>query len=230
MILIMASAVLCSCDTGTAVSVSTGTSFVSPVETEVAQPTAAPPTPTPYIPIISPDKIGIYIPSEDGTSSRKYITEFKSERVAKKDIDCFEVFATDLPVVKGNSFKNMWKSLWDNFDEKTGSKIGFMLDFQLADGTVVSETILKPSDASGFYDFLEVYIYDDINQDGGWYTHLDDEDITEQTIMSSIKLTSGKRIDEVGDIKPSAFIYNDDDNFDKNGKYIGMVISTVVIY
>jgi len=225
---------LCACGTEQlSYDESTGNSMM-PTESSLIAESVTPsivlsPTPAPYVPDIFPDIVGIYIPKSDGTSARQKITEFKAERVAGTDIDCFEVFASDSQVIEGGSFAKMWQNVWDSHGDYPDAKIGFKIEFDLASGELISEQILKPSDSAEFFDYLEVYIYDDINQDGGWYTHLDDEDITEQTIMSSIKLTSGKRIDEVGDIKLSAFIYDNTDNFNSDGKYLGNVISMVKI-
>jgi hypothetical protein len=51
----------------------------------------------------------------------------------------------------------------------------------------------------------------------------------EETIITSIKLTSGSKIAQVGDITLTAFIYNGDDCFDADGNYIGLVSETIVI-
>jgi hypothetical protein len=74
-------------------------------------------------------------------------------------------------------------------------------------------------------------MYDDINQPtGAWYSHLEDKDMDEDTIISSIKLTSGSKISEVGTIFLTAFIYNAEDNFDEAGNYIGLVKETIAIF
>lgn len=191
--------------------------------------TTAPPAVV-YIPEVYPDVIGLYIPAEDGTRARKLVTEFSAKRTAKKDIDCFEVFASAEGYVTGSSFSAMWQTAWAVFEDTQQAKIGFHIAFDLSDGETVSQTILKPSDSEGFYDYLEIYLYDDINQTPGVrYTHLEDSEIDEQTIISSIKLTSGSQIEQVGDIILTAFIYNGDDCFDADGNYLGLVSASVII-
>jgi hypothetical protein len=172
--------------------------------------------------------VGIYIPAENGTAARKRITEFSAKRTAKTDIDCFEVLASDAELVSGASFKSIWNESWNAHGENDGTKVGFHLTFTLSDGTEISQTIRKPGDAKYFYDFLEVYLYDDIHQTG-WYSHLEDGDMKEETMITSIKLTSGSRIGEVGDIFLTAFLYTGDDCFDEEGNYIGTVQQTVKI-
>lgn len=204
-----------------------------PTEPPTDPPTSPPTDPPtePYVPEVYPNTVGIYIPAADGTRNRKRIAEFVSKRTAKKDIDCFEIFASHDSVVSGSSFKSMWKNIWQSHGEHENARIGFYIEFQLTDGTVISQTIRKPGDVAWFYDYLEIYMYDDINQPAGaWYSHLEDKDMDEDTIISSIKLTSGSKISEVGTIFLTAFIYNAEDNFDDAGNYIGTVKETIAIF
>jgi hypothetical protein len=73
-------------------------------------------------------------------------------------------------------------------------------------------------------------MYDDVHVTPGvWYTHLEDKDMKDETVITSIKLTSGSKIKQVGDIALTAFIYNGDDCFDAEGNYIGLISETIVI-
>ena len=194
--------------------------------------TTVPPTTEtePYIPEIYPNTIGLYIPAGDGTKDRVKVTEFTGPWTAKKDIDCFEAFASKDARITGTKFVDMWKAAWDAHENGGGSKIGYILSFTLSDGSTVERMIQKPSDADSFKEYIEVYLYDDINQEPGVrYTHISDSEITENTILSSIKLTCGSKIGEVTGITLTAFIYNGEDCFDADGAYIGEVAATVVI-
>ena len=187
------------------------------------------PPPPPAAPVISPNVVGIYIPATDGTRNRVRITEFSSVRTAKTDIDCFEILASREEICAGKSFAGIWNDAWAQHENTEGPKIGFIIHFSLPGGQYVHTQILKPSDTLDFYEYLEIYLYDDIHQDGGWYTHLEDKDMTEETIISSIKLTSGSKISQVGDISLTAFLYQGDDCFDSKGEYIGEILETIVI-
>ena len=194
--------------------------------------TTVPPTTQaePYIPDISPDTVGIYIPAANGTSARQRITQFNSVRTAKKDIDCFEILATQVALAEGKNFASIWNSAWESHEATKSAKIGFHISFSLTSGETVSKQLLKPSDSASFYDYLEIYMYDDVHvAPGVWYTHLEDKGMKEETIITSIKLTSGSKIKQVGDITLTAFIYNGDDCFDAEGNYIGLVSETIVI-
>ena len=214
-----------------ATSVSTTAEAVpSQSATVPSEETEAPQTEAPQPPEITPDVVSIYIPADDGTKARVRITEFTARRTAKTDIDCFEVFASGEDRVEGSSFRAMWTQTWEAHDAPETAKIGFHIRFETSDGQVISKVILKPSDAAEFYGFLEVYLYDDVNQTPGvFYSHLEDGQMTDSTVITSIKLTSGSRIAEVGDIELTAFIYTGDECFDADGSYIGTVLSTVVI-
>lgn len=193
-------------------------------------PTTVPTTvPEVTAPAISPDTVGIYIPAADGSKARVLLTEFSAPRTAKKDIDCFEVFASNVTRLEGSSFSAIWTDTWNAHEDAQNAKIGFHISFTLTDGTQVDQTVRKPSDAKAFYEYLEVYLYDDIHTGGGWYTHLEDSNIGEQTVITSIKLTSGSKIAEVGDICLTAFIYNGEACFDASGNYIGDVLQTILI-
>lgn len=182
------------------------------------------------IPEIYPDQIGIYIPADDGTRSRKLISDFSSIRTVGKDIDCFEAIASREKVLEGASFAEIWNNSWNDYENTENAHIGFRIRMELDNGEIISKTLLKPSDADEFFEYIEVYMYDDINQTpGAWYTHLSDSDINDDTIISSIKLTAGTNVDMVGDIELTVFVYNDMSNFDELGNYLGAVSYAVEI-
>lgn len=194
------------------------------------EPTTVPTEPSPTAPEIFPNRIGIYIPAEDGSKARVRLSEFVAKRTAKEDIDCFEILATQVDRTESGAFRNIWSNAWNEEPTDPNAKIGFHISFTLASGETVSATILKPSDPKFFYDYLEIYLYDDIHQTPGvWYTHLEDQDMKAETVISSIKLTSGSKIKEVGDITLTAFIYTGEDCFDKDGNYIGNISETITI-
>lgn len=213
--------------TGTTAAAATQTTAAPATETATHATTE---TTVPYVPEVSPDTVGLYIPAEDGSRARTLVTEFSAKRKVKTDIDCFEVIASQDARLEGRGFASIWSSAWDSYENTDGAKIGFVISFAVSGGETVTETILKPSDSTGFYDYLEIYLYDDIHQTPGvWYSHLEDGDMDEETIISSIKLTSGSRIAEVGDITLTAFIYNGENCFDENGVYIGQAAYTVTV-
>ena len=200
----------------------------SPTTEPTTEPTTVPPTTLP-IPEISPDKLSIYIPADDGTQARnRVLSSIQISRTPKVDIDCFEFIASDTVRLTGWSFSKIWNDAWALYEGTENAKIGIRLQFTLTNGTSIDQMILKPSDAASFYEYLEVYLYDDVHQ-SGWYSHLEDDDMGEKTMITSVKLTAGEKIAEVGDIILTAFIYTGDDCFDTDGNYIGLVSDTITV-
>ena len=76
----------CRSETEPAITTAQPTQTTVPETTVPSTPpvTTVPPTTQtePYIPAISPDTVGIYIPAANGTAARKHITEFKVEGLA----------------------------------------------------------------------------------------------------------------------------------------------------
>jgi hypothetical protein len=162
-------------------------------EAPTTEPTTAPPTTLP-IPEISPNKLSIYIPADDGTKARnRVLNTIQISRTPKVDIDCFEFIASDTVRLTGWSFSKIWNDAWNLHEGTEAAKIGIRLQFNLESGETVDQMILKPSDAASFYDYVEVYLYDDVHQTG-WYSHLEDDDMGEKTIITSVKLTAGENL------------------------------------
>ena len=168
------------------------------------------------------NKIGLYIHGQD-LGTHNLITEYVSNWEKGKDIECFEAFTTTEKSVSGNGFKNTWEPYWNRFADADSCKIGYCLTFTLNSSEVFTKTIKAPTDTAQYFDYIELYIYDDVHQTQGvWYTHLSESDIKDNTFMTSIKLTAGSKISEVKDIKLSAFTYSSSKDFDPvTGMYIG---------
>jgi len=168
------------------------------------------------------NKIGLYIHGQD-LSIHNLITEYVSNWEKGKDIECFEAFTTNEKTVTGNGFKNAWEPYWNKYSDAADCKIGYCLTFTLNSSEVFTKTIKAPTDTAQYFNYIELYIYDDVHQTQGvWYTHLSESDIKDNTFMTSIKLTAGSKISEVKDIKLSAFTYSSAKDFDPvTGMYIG---------
>ena len=168
------------------------------------------------------NKIGLYIHGQD-LGTHNLITEYVSNWEKGKDIECFEAFTTNEKTVSGNGFKNTWEPYWYKYSDADSCKIGYCLTFTLNSSEVMTKTIKAPTDTAKYFDYIELYIYDDVHQTQGvWYTHLSPSDIKADTFMTSIKLTAGSKISEVKDIKLSAFTYSSAKDFDPvTGMYIG---------
>ena len=117
------------------------------------------------------------------------------------------------PIENINNYKIGWEISFDTYDKKIYKKISF------------------PNDTSDFYDYLEVYLYDSLNQEiGAWYSHLLDEQIKDNTLLTTIKLTCGNKCNEItSNIHVKVFSYNGNDDFDDLGFYRGSSYSNLII-
>lgn len=150
----------------------------------------------------------------------------------KKDIIVFgSLFCTD-DKKDADYFQNIWKACADAYEDSTKYKVGWQVSFSLTDGSKITQIINKPSDVEYFYDYLEIYLYDSANVPiNTWYSHLLDDQMNENTIMTSIKLTAGSKYQEIdGPIEVKVFTYDSEDDFLEDGSYRGQSFYEVTIY
>ena len=152
--------------------------------------------------------------------SRELINEAKAEINSLKQANEKEI--------SGGRLKDVWHSKYQNYTDISGYKIGYHLKFETVDG-VVEQTILKPSDGDYVYKYIQVYLYDDVNQEASFYSHIEDKDMTENTMLTTIKLfTSTKIADVISPIELTVFTYNGEEDF-KDGMYRGNSKFTTII-
>lgn len=193
-----------------------------PTQQPTSEPTPEPtatPTPAPHVPI------HLYAPDDDGV--RHLLTEYVSRWKKGKDIDCFEALASDASTLTGKNFYAICKETWGNVPDPYAMKIGYTLRYTLSDGNEIAMTIRKPSDII-HPEYLEAYIYDDVHT-SGFYTHLSDSNIKENTLITSIKLTCGDRIEQVQEIHLGVFLYDSEAFFDAQGNYTGPWYNEIAI-
>lgn len=158
--------------------------------------------------------IGLYIESSDA-DTYTLVPKWQNDWTAGSDIACFAVIPSNEPELSGGTYRQIWQGA----AEKAGLsniKISFKLTYTLTDGQSFDVAIDDYSDAEEMKPgYLEVYLYDDFAQeDGVWYTHLMADTTTEDTVISSFKLTCGANIDMVKSISLTAVLSGD-----KSGEY-----------
>ena len=172
----------------------------TPRPTETAAPTNFP-TPEPGM----PDKLGLYIAENN---ERIFVDKFTSKWTVGKDIDCFEVLTSNEQSLHGK-FGDLWKSSWANFSNTKNVKVGYKLEIHLLSGEIFSFDVKTPKDALQYKEYIEVYLYDDIHV-SGWYSHLEEDDMEDETIITSIKLTATPKQNEINKIHLTAYLYTPD--------------------
>ena len=159
----------------------------------------------------NPIILGIY------DKDRKLTYKYSNTWIKKKDIGWFSVFPTNVELSKENS-KTLWKKYWDNNIEKN-YKFGVEISYKADED--IKLNILKFSDNTHFK-YVEIYLYDGYNTNASFITHLEDKDFNDNTVFTSVKITSGELIDEVkSNITLKVFTYDSEDDFDELGYYRG---------
>lgn len=214
--------------TPTAASTPTPISLVTPSATPEATPSAAS-TATPDGPAV----LGIY--QRVGGSVYHLLPELDRRWVKGVDICDLYIFASNKSTLSGGNYNKLFESCWNSFSNAGAYKLGYHVKFMLKTGEVVDLWIRSPKDAPKdpkkyFYQFVEVYMYDSLKpKNGPKRMHLVESAMKPDTLITSIKLTSGSRIVDVADITLGVFAYHSDSDFDASGKYIGRVLYEIPV-
>ena len=148
------------------------------------------------------------------------------------DIATFEAINSTEDVIYYDDYFTLHQDYWDAVDTAVQYKIGYEISFDV-DGEHKVYTILSPGDISNNpelfmgdadYDevtgYLGVWVYCDMYQTGP-YIHLTEAEMTEDTLMTSIKLRPTADTMGISNLKLTAFSYSTDKEFDSEGHYIG---------
>ena len=176
----------------------------------------------------NPIKLGLYKYYGRG-KNRELIKEYSNNWTYHNDISSFEVFYTNEESINGNYLQDTFKEYLNTYTNIDNYKIGYIISFITINGEI-NKTILSPKDTEEFFNYLEVYLYDDYHREKGvWYSHTTQEEYNDETLLTSIKLTAGKNISEIiSDISLTAFTYDYDD-FDDYGNYKGISKYTIIV-
>ena len=160
----------------------------------------------------------------------KRLDRFESQLKEMEVINTFSIILSNEDEVQGYSIKKIFNKMIEENSNINNYKIGYNLKFNLKDGREINENILRPLNYGnyGFGPYIYAWLYDDIHANG-WHSHIEENEYTDDTIMSSIKLMWGSSANEIAsDIELSVFTYDSDD-FDSNGNYRGNSKFTTII-
>ena len=142
-------------------------------------------------------------------SPRKLIKTYKEKWQYHQDISSFEVYYTKEDEISGIKQQDLFTEYKNNYQNIDNYKIGYQIIFSTKDENF-KETILRPRDTERIFPYLEIYLYDDYHHLNGWYSDTTEDDYDDNTILTSIKLTAGKKIDLItSNITVKAFLYLD---------------------
>lgn len=163
-------------------------------------------------------------------TNRKRLETYQTSFITGQDLCSLEIYYTKDEILNINSQKNLWNQYYQNYPNIDNYKIGYKISFTNINNENISKYILSPKDTETVFNYIQLYLYDDIHvQDGVWYSHVLEEEYNSNTILTSIKLTGGDKASEVvSDITLEVFTYDDDD-FDSDGNYRGQSQATIII-
>jgi len=161
----------------------------------------------------NPIKIGIY------QNDIKLVKEYEVPKQSEQEI-IFSFYYTNEENLGNRRQKENWNKFFNQYSNIENYKIGFNFSFYVGEEKI-QKTILKP-DTYAFNPYFYIYIYDDINQpDYTFYSHLEEGDINEETIFSSLKVLFIDPFPITSPIEFTVFTYDDLDDFDENNNYRG---------
>lgn len=175
----------------------------------------------------NPIKLGLYLYTGHNTN-RKLTSEYSTNWSLNVDLLSLEVYYTIDDEIPGFNQKQVWNNYYQKYQNIDNYRIGYKIEFTTTEGEI-SKTILSPNDTNEIYDYIQIYLYDDINQTSSWYDHIDKDEYNESTLLTSIKLTGSTKTDKItSDITLTAFTYDSGD-FDENNEYRGISKYTTMI-
>ena len=169
-----------------------------------------------------------------GADTAYLVRDFNNEWSPYEDLAVFGAFNSDDEEIPFSSEKWAHLDLWNAVPTEKRYKIGYEISFDVG-GEHKIFTILEPRDIdrapelfNGDWDteevtgYMGVWLYDDVNQeDGAWYSHLLQEEVTEDTLITSIKLRPTYDADAISNFKLKVFSYSSSMEFDSEGHYCG---------
>jgi len=176
----------------------------------------------------NPIKLGLY-KYHGRYTDRELITEFSAPWQYHTDISSFEVYFTNESTIPGSNQIEQIDTYKTNYENIENYRIGYIINF-LTNEKEIHKTILSPKDSEDFFEYLEIYLYDDYHRTPGvWYSHTTEEEFNENTLLTSIKLTAGVNVSQIiSDITLTAFTYDSND-FDNYGNYKGISKYTIIV-
>ena len=172
--------------------------------------------------------IGFYSSNDSGLIR---INKINKTLVPMEDIGIFQIYPSDDNIINLNGgFGNSFYNEWMKYNTNNNLKIGFNIKFS-TDTEDISYNIFNPSNCMEKWQYLLNYLYDDYaNRGKGFYSHIEENEFNENTLITSIKLQSSGECDKIkkDKILLTVFTYDTEDDF-KDNEYRGNSSATLTI-
>ena len=138
--------------------------------------------------------------------------------IPMEDLGVFQIFPSNEETISINSFGTDFYNEWMKYNTNNNLKIGFNIKYELNTGEKISYNVLSPANNFDHYEYFMNYLYDDYaNQGKGFYSHVEEKDLTDSTLYTSIKIQSSGYVEQVKDkIELTVFTYDSEDDFINN--------------
>ena len=157
-------------------------------------------------------------------STLEKITTITKKLNVEEDIGVFQIYpSNEDSIVLDKGFGYSFYEKWMEYKQVAPIKIGFNMKFHLRTGEDVSYNMLTPADTFNRWEHFMNYFYDDYaNREKSFYSHIENDEYTEDTLFTSLKIQSSYQILEVDSkILVTVFTYDGEDDFDDDGEYRG---------
>lgn len=162
-----------------------------------------------------------------------------------EDLEAFGAFCSQETSFAFSTETQAHQDTWNSVQTSAVYKIGYELSFDVG-GEHKIITILQPGDIesnpdlyngdypengdySSITGYMGVWVYDDMHQDGGFYTHITQAEVTDETLLTSIKLRPTPQSDQISNLVLKAFSYSSQEEFDAAGHYANSYAAQVTI-
>ena len=171
----------------------------------------------------NPVKVALY-------ENNKIVKNYNTTISSYKDIAVFDIYYTNDETTTERNTKSNYQKYYNMYESISNVKNGFYFEFK-ADGKKIEHLVLDPNSQYAMSPYLYIYLYDDINQaPNTYYSHLEPKDMTESTIISSIKIFSAEEGPKItSPIKVTVFTYDSLDDITENNHYRGNSSYTITI-
>ena len=150
------------------------------------------------------------------------LTEDTKNLQVLDDIGLFQIYPSNEDTITINSFGSDFYNEFSKYNTNNNLKIGFNITFETTTNETISYNILGPNNTFDKWEYLMNYLYDDYaNMGKSFYSHIEEQDLHEDTLFTAIKMQCGGKINEIKDkIELTVFTYDTEDDF-LDGKYRG---------
>lgn len=159
--------------------------------------------------------------------------ELHTPWVIYQDMPYLRVIPTNIKRIDSYYMQDVFPMYWNKYENHEKYKLGYNLKYNIGDKEY-SYNIINPEDRKQqVFNYMQIYTYDDVTVGKGvWHDHLDNNEITEGVLMTTIKLCVSTLYKEItGPLKLTVFSYDDMDDFDPDTKeYRGNSKTTILIY